>query len=43
MVIKNVSLETVIGGEINSQLYDKLERCEEIKAKRNKAKNDNTL
>ncbi len=37
------SILILIGGEINSQLYDKLERCEEIKAKRNKAKNDNTL
>ena len=37
------SILILIGGEINSQLYDKLERCEEIKAKRNKAKNDNAL
>lgn len=37
------SILILIGGEINSQLYDKLERCEEIKIKRNKAKYDNSL
>lgn len=37
------SILILVGGEINSQLYNKLERCEEIKAKRNKAKNDNAL
>lgn len=37
------SILILIGGEINSQLYNKLERSEEIKAKRNKIKSDNEV
>ena len=37
------SILILIGGEINSQLYSKLERCEVIKAKRNEKKSDNEI
>ena len=37
------SILILIGGEINSQLYNKLERCEEIKARRDRVRNDNAL
>ena len=37
------SILILIGGEINSQLYNKLERCEEIKARRDRLRNDNAL
>lgn len=34
------SILILIGGELNSQLFNKLERCEEIKAKRSKVNNN---
>lgn len=37
------SILILIGGEINSQLYSKLERCEVIKAKRNEKRSDNKI
>ncbi len=37
------SILILIGGEINSQLFNKLERCECIKAKRNGASGDNKI
>ncbi len=37
------SILILIGGEINSQLYNKLERCETIRAKRISKKSDNKI
>lgn len=37
------SILILIGGEINSQLFNKLERCEKINAKRNRVKSDNKI